>query len=287
MSKTIDSVLQAIDYMEENLQNELSVLDVSNKACYSVYHFIRLFEGVTGHTPKDYILRRRISEAAKELLSLSSKKIIDICFDYQFGSPEVFSRAFKRILGINPGQLQKGEYFPQDSFLSPIDKDSIISGKNLLEADVELISRDEIKLAGLVTLIRQDKEIISELWNYLGKELFSSGDKDNKSFYGHSYWSNNYDLNGFFLLCGFEVEDLNAYSGGPYCTRTVPAGKYLKFVHQGNVQNISRTYKYIFQTYLPKTDYILSEPYDFEIYYPEDDKYHSENSKTEILLPVK
>lgn len=285
MSKTVDSVLQAIKYIEDNLQNELSVLNVSNFACYSLYHFIRLFEGITGHSPKDYILRRRVSEAVKKL-SESKKKIIDVCFDYQFGSPEVFTRACKRILGINPGKLQKQDHYPDLTLLSPIDKDSILHGEKLRETEVKLIELDSFAIAGLVTLIRNDKSIISELWNFLGQELINRNINLKKTtFYNHSFWSNEYDINGFFLMCGFYSPDFKEVPP-PLCTRIIPNNRYLKFIHKGPVDTIRFTYKYIFQTYLPKTDYKLISPYDFEVFRDTTKDPNQPDSTTEILIPI-
>jgi len=285
MSRSVDAILQSIDFIEENLQNELTVLEVSRRACYSVYHFIRLFEGVTGHTPKDYILRRRIAEAARELAD-PRKKIIDVCFDYQFGSPEVFSRAFKRLTGIPPGEMQKSDYFSRQSLLTRIDRDSIHHGENLRECECEEISLDTIHLGGMVTLIREDKEIISELWGYMYHELPGLEETPEPGrFYGHSFWSDRYDLKGFFLLCGVSLPSPQPLPA-PLCARTVPPGKYLKFIHRGDVRTIRLTYKYIFETYLPRTDWTLSRPYDFEIYTYDGGRPDAPEGRTEILIPV-
>jgi AraC family transcriptional regulator len=57
----------------------------------------------THHTPYDYLIRRRVSEAARALLE-TDNRILDIAFDYQFNNPETSSRAFKRMLGLQPSQ---------------------------------------------------------------------------------------------------------------------------------------------------------------------------------------
>jgi AraC family transcriptional regulator len=279
----LDSVLQAVDFIEENLKNNISVLDVSNRACYSIYHFIRMFEGITGHTPKDYILRRRICESARRI-SEGKEKIIDIAFDYQFGSPEVFSRAFKRIAGIRPSEYQKES--PHTNLLARIDGDALKYGSRVKETDVELVELDSIELCGMVILVRKDKSIIDEIWKYMSYELQDiPGSENITSYYGHSFWSNDYDLNGFFLLCGFTSE-IEVDIKSPFCRRTVPGSRYLKFVHKGDVHDISLSYKYIFQTYLPKTDFVLRKPYDFEVYHVGEVSPDDPKSQTEILLPV-
>lgn len=59
--KNSQLILQATQYIEANLKQPLSVLTLSRASGYSLFHFIRLFQGVTGLTPGDYIARRRIS----------------------------------------------------------------------------------------------------------------------------------------------------------------------------------------------------------------------------------
>ena len=285
MAAAVEAIIRALDYIEDNLKNNIGVLDVCRQANYSLYHFIRIFEGLTGHTPKDYILRRRVREAAADLGAKQSK-IIDIAYDYQFNSPEVFARAFKRITGLNPSAFEGEKPAPVPGLLNRIDRDSLNCGGKLRETEVEVAGLDEIRLAGLVSLVRRDKSLIDELWQFLYYEMenlqaLGAADK----FYGHSFWSNEYDLDGFFLLCGIETAK-QPDPGSPFCLRTIPAGRYLLFVHQGDVSEISLSYKYIFQTYLPKTDYVLSKPYDFEIYYSNSANPHSPGARTEILLPV-
>ena len=284
MSRCIESIVQAIQFIEANLKNDINVQDVAGRACYSVYHFIRLFEGVTGHTPKDYILRRRIAEAFS-LLTQTNRKVIDICFEYQFKSPEVFSRAFKRIVGATPRDLRKHGHLPKLTLLEPIDASAIRHGENLLETRVDEVVLPDLNLVGMVTLIREEKQIISQVWQWVWREMQRLDQTEREVVYGHSFWSNHYDIEGFFLMCGFETNAL-PISDAPFCTREVPAGRYLRFVHKGNVESIRLTYKYIFQTYLPKTEHTLSRPFDFEVYHLGAGSPHRDDATTEILIPI-
>lgn len=72
-----------IDYIEENINKPIDLLDLSKKAFCSVPHFYRIFNSIVGMSVKDYIRKRRLSIAANELIS-SSKRIIDIAYDYEF-----------------------------------------------------------------------------------------------------------------------------------------------------------------------------------------------------------
>ena len=101
-----ERVQNSIDYIEENLKSELSLETVASKAYMSLANFYRLFYAFTGHSVKDYIRRRRLNSACLELLD-NNTKIIDISFEYQFDSPESFSRAFKREFGMSPTDFRK------------------------------------------------------------------------------------------------------------------------------------------------------------------------------------
>lgn len=275
MSNTLSAVLRAVDYIEDNLQNPVSVGDAASEACYSLYHFIRLFEGFTGHTPKDYILRRRIAEAAAELRQ-NSRKIIDLCFDYQFGSPEAFSRAFKKITGLSPAEFRKTDYYDRKTLLSRMDVKSIAHVENVLETPVEEVVLGSFTLAGMVNLIRDDKSLIEEMWTYLGREICRLPDEPERKFYGLSFWPDSYDIGGFYHMCGCIIPE-DFIPDGPLCTRSVPESRYLRFLHKGDVCTIASTYKYIFETFLPKNDYSLTRAWDIELY--------KGQGETEILIP--
>ncbi|RIK42754.1 MAG: hypothetical protein DCC55_07835 [Chloroflexi bacterium] len=92
----------AVAYMESNLTQPASVEGAAALAGYSRTHFSRTFLNVTGITPVAYLRKRRLTEAARELVT-SSKRILDIALDYQFQSQEAFTRSFKREFGVSPG----------------------------------------------------------------------------------------------------------------------------------------------------------------------------------------
>ncbi|HOQ06801.1 MAG TPA: AraC family transcriptional regulator [Clostridiales bacterium] len=102
-----DARIQAtVDYIEENICKPIDLSDLSKKAFCSVPHFYRIFSSVVGMSVMDYIRKRRLSIAAHELVN-TSKRIIDIAFDYEFKSQEVFTRAFLKEFGITPGAYRK------------------------------------------------------------------------------------------------------------------------------------------------------------------------------------
>lgn len=108
-----------LEYIERNLDTELTIDDISKVAYSSKYHFQRIFYALTGFTVTQYIKNRRLTLAAEELIA-TDKRVTDIALKYGYESPEAFSKAFKRLHGIVPSALKKYngkiKAFPKISF---------------------------------------------------------------------------------------------------------------------------------------------------------------------------
>jgi AraC family transcriptional regulator len=96
---------KAIDYIEENLTEEISFKKVAKLACCSEYHFLRMFSFLAGVTLSEYIRRRRLTLAAFELVH-SNIRIIDVAVKYGYNSPDAFTRAFGNLHGITPSEVR-------------------------------------------------------------------------------------------------------------------------------------------------------------------------------------
>jgi AraC-like DNA-binding protein len=79
----------------------LDLDEISSHACFSRYHFLRLFRQAFNKTPHQYLVERRI-EKAKELLSRNELRVTDICFEVGFQSLGSFSSLFHKSVGHPP-----------------------------------------------------------------------------------------------------------------------------------------------------------------------------------------
>ena len=91
----------AIEYIEKNLDQELSYDEAARIACCSTYYFQRIFSYAAGVPLSEYIRRRRMTQAAFELRA-SDRKVLEIALKYGYTSPTAFNRAFKSVHGISP-----------------------------------------------------------------------------------------------------------------------------------------------------------------------------------------
>ena len=91
----------AVAYIEDNLDCEIDFSKAAEKAFCSLFHFQRMFFAIFDMTPSEYVRKRRLTLAARELATCRSK-VIDIALKYGYDSPESFNRAFRSFHGINP-----------------------------------------------------------------------------------------------------------------------------------------------------------------------------------------
>lgn len=92
---------RAQDYIERNLAGPLALEDVARAACFSPYHFHRIFGAVTGETLHQFVLRLRLERAAAQLDQLPAKDITAVALDCGFSSSATFARAFRAAYGAS------------------------------------------------------------------------------------------------------------------------------------------------------------------------------------------
>ena len=99
---------RAIEYVHENMVDNISFRDVAAHLRMSAYHFARMFKQSTGESPHRYIVRCRI-ERAKALLSEARLPISDVAFEVGYKSQSHFTTCFGRLTGVTPAAFRAGK----------------------------------------------------------------------------------------------------------------------------------------------------------------------------------
>lgn len=156
-------MLRALDYIENNLSRDIDLYKISREAGFSVPHFYRLFKRLTGDTVGAYILRRRLTKAARDLTA-SRKNIADIAFEYGFESHDVFTRAFTRVYGMSPNKYRRSNAPPPFKRMEVI-KNNLSREKNQMSFTLfETEGLDVIGMECTAKLWDSDHSI-GRLWN--------------------------------------------------------------------------------------------------------------------------
>ena len=89
------------DYINNHLFEKITLNDLSKVSLFSPWYSHRIFLQFTKKTPADYIRRLRLSKSALKLRD-EDCKVIDVAFQYGFGSVDGYQRAFYKEFGCNP-----------------------------------------------------------------------------------------------------------------------------------------------------------------------------------------
>jgi AraC family transcriptional regulator len=97
---------RVLDYIESNIEADITVSDLANAACFSLFHFARAFQSAMGKAPHAYLSERRL-DRAKQLLAYSDTTLADIALACRFSGQANFTKAFTRALGVSPGRYRR------------------------------------------------------------------------------------------------------------------------------------------------------------------------------------
>jgi AraC family transcriptional regulator len=98
----IERVNRAIDHIVANLAQPLSLDDISKAACFSPFHFHRVFKAHIGETLNQFIKRLRLERALYLMSHAPKRSLTDVALDCGFSTSSDFSRSFKQHYGIAP-----------------------------------------------------------------------------------------------------------------------------------------------------------------------------------------
>ncbi|MCC3860648.1 AraC family transcriptional regulator [Pseudemcibacter aquimaris] len=135
---------KVIKYIEDNLDENLSLEVLCNVANFSKYHFHRQFTGFTGMTLSKFIARKRMKRAAYQLLFRTDISIINIAFDAGYSTPEAFSKSFNREFGVSPSQFRKDNHK-----INQLDELNPLNLEELKDMDISIIIFKKTRIAAL------------------------------------------------------------------------------------------------------------------------------------------
>jgi AraC family transcriptional regulator len=100
-----ERVLRAQMYLQNHLSDAVDLDQLASVACFSPYHFHRIFRGMTGESVMEHVRRLRLERAAQRLKS-SDRPVTELAFEAGYESLEAFTRAFRARFGEPPSSFR-------------------------------------------------------------------------------------------------------------------------------------------------------------------------------------
>lgn len=259
-----------IEYIEDNLDGEISYERISIIAGCSIYNFQRMFSYIANKPLAEYIRSRRLTSAAFDLLN-SSDKIVDISIKYGYKSQDAFSRAFRNFHGVLPSTVRnetvKLKSCPKLSFQ--------ISIKGEYYMNYQIEEFPEFKVCGMANKVETSKafELIPQIWNNAWQDgtisklltLFQKTDYRPAGLLGISVGTISGESESMNYILGITnhvnvsdckyispLEDMEEF--------TYPAATWAVFEANGELPDaVQKVYKYFYSEWLPNSGYQLAE----------------------------
>jgi AraC family transcriptional regulator len=95
-----------VEYIEEHLDAGPTLQQMAAAARLSPYHFARQFKRATGLPPYQYVIARRVERAKQLLQGGGDLPLAEVAADAGFSDQSQFTRHFKRLVGVTPGQFR-------------------------------------------------------------------------------------------------------------------------------------------------------------------------------------
>ncbi len=281
----LDRMMEAIDYLEKHMEEQLNIEAAAKTAYSSTFHFQRMFHMLTGMTVAEYVRKRKLTLAAQELAISSDLRVLDIALKYGYDSPESFSKAFRRLHGLTPtaarGQGANLKAYPRISFH--------LSLKGDKDMDYRIVERKEYEVIGKAIKVSckdgENFRRIPEFWYECNKD----GTSEKLCTVGKGS-----AMLGICLDMDFQKEEMSYMiaventgnaADSSLTTRKIPSAAWAVFTAKGPLPGaIQKVTERIFQEWFPATGYEHADAPELEVYPLGDTS--AEDYQCEVWIPV-
>jgi AraC family transcriptional regulator len=285
-------VRRGIDHVERHLDSEIALADVARAAGLSQWHFQRIFKALTNETLKTYIRSRRLA-CALHALREPSARIIEIALAAGFESQESFTRAFRKVYRMTPGQYRRigsRSLFPAKPEFDAAYLQHLHHGLSLAPS---LQSWPAQRVVGLRTRffgVDSDKNNLARklppLWDAFLARLGDIHDRalgQGKPAYGVLRPVDDRSEQLEYLAC-VPVTGTAATPPG-MVSLNLPAARYACFTHRGPVAALDHTVNYAYSSWLLASGEQHDGGWDIEVY---GEHYHptDANSVIHYAMPI-
>lgn len=271
------------DFIDEHLDEVLTLESLSDVAACSKYHFHRIFKSFTGISIMQYVLLSRMKRASFRLAFEPQVSVTNIAFEASFESLEAFSRAFSRLFKQTPTQFRKQPewkvWHKQFEFKSPTIGEHTMNVRiiDFAKRDIAFITHK-----GSPELVYESSAKFIAWRKSSGLSPIKSSDT-----FGIPYSDPNdtpeeefrFDIAGSHH--GVVPENAYGVQSG-----TIQSGRCAVVIHKGSHHSIGDSIRYLYQTWLPESGETLREYPCFFKYLNFVHEVDECDLLTEVYLPI-
>lgn len=251
----------SIDYIDENLTNDLNLSEISNFVGLPVQHYKKLFIFLSGMSLSEYIKKRKLHFANKDLLNNESVTNVAIKYGYSFDG---FTRAFKSWSGYLPSQIAEEQVlisFPKLSFS--------ISTKGGTDMKTRIVDQPAFKIVGVQKRVPMQYEGVNKEIEQLATSITDSQKREMHNLQNiepREVVNVSYDAEENFV----KEEGYLTHMIGVLTTAEnisdqldvigIDKSKWIVFENQGEFPKVLQdTYAKIYAEWLPESEYNLAD----------------------------
>lgn len=283
----VKGLQSAIDYIEDHLTEELEYEEIAKQSACSTFYFQKIFSALCDMSVGDYIRKRRLTLAGREL-NVNKAKVIDVALKYGYESPEAFSRAFAKFHGITPSEAKL-----DGSKLKSFTRLSVqITMKGGNAMDYKIVEKQAFKVLEKVETHRivneENLNTIPDFWARSHQDgtvaKLLSLTNDNSYIFGICYANYPHNANEFEYGIGVKCDD-DCIAPDGFRINEIPARTWLVFEVVGAMPNaVQELWRKITSEFFPTSDYEPTYEMDIEAYTA--GVMTDPNYKSEIWVPV-
>ena len=282
---------RALLYIDDHLQEQITVKQVARFAAMSSFHFQRLFSVYLGETLSEYVLRRRLDFAAKTIIYHKKMSLLELALSLEFETHVAFTRAFKKQFNITPSSYRncpnKAKLL-KDKSRSP----SYSRSKKSKAIDVTVKGLPTLWFNHKCTNGAIDGGVFKDSGHQISGDFNELLNKNDPKLYGlatsSSTMTHSINARSVSLLYGGLYSDKQGDVLSDEDWLEIDAGLWAVCCHKGSYEYLSRTWMNFIHSWLPKSGYALRESAAFELYQDIPDKLIKfDKLLTLIYLPIK
>jgi AraC family transcriptional regulator len=239
----VKRILKVLLFIEENIDEELTMGELAKLASYSPFHFHRVFQLIVGETVHQYVKRLRIQQAAGKL-RYTDQSVTKIALDTNYETPSAFTKAFKQFMGSSPKHY-RALYIAVNNITKKL-------------KELPMINPDKIekKLPDLnLFFIRRYGNYTKSPWDaWQAMKYFiheNHLDRSKMRYFGITHDNPQVTSEDKLRYDAAILPHEEVQEKGEIGRQVLKGGKYAIFMHHGSYDGIEETFNKIFLKWLP------------------------------------